>query len=309
MIKRILYVGVALLVLLSSCSKIKELRDDPDLTPLKQGFKATSAINYCASLAVMAFQGEPLPPQVRVTSGSGNEYSQSIIMYVEAGDDFPVPFNRHIGEVIIAGIWDANQESGVISIIFGNLDIFNGELQFYGMHTVPVKRKFNSERFITVFAQQDVVIGQGSDTLLNLGLIPRIEFDSELERLEEEQPNDVFVAISQNVWFTQFYQNDPADLYDDSYEVNGGGQIAEAANTSGGITYHALIETKYDIGSCILNPNSGTGFIQNIKAGEGVDLGTITLDFHSECDGKADVTFATGKYVGSNGRAVNIHFD
>ncbi len=309
MIGRLLSIGVTVMLLFTSCSKIKELRDDPDLTPLQQGFKATSAINYCASLAVMAFQGESLPPQVRVSSGSGNEYSQSIIMYVEAGDDFPVPFNGHIGEVIIAGIWDANQESGVISIIFGDLDIFNGEVQFYGMHTVPVKRKFNSERFITAFAQQDVVIGQGSDTLLNLGLIPRIEFDKELERLEEEQPDDVFVAVSQNVWFTQFYQNDPADLYDDSYEVNGGGQIAEAANSSGGITYHALIETKYDIDNCNLNPSSGTGFIQNIKAGEGVDLGHISLDFHSECDGKADVKFATGKYVSSNGRAVNIHFD
>jgi len=299
---------LGLLLTFFACSKLDELDEDPDLSPLQQGFKASAAISYCASLAVQAFQGEDLPPNVTFSIGSNSEYSQSGILYVDASTDYPLPFNDHIGDVVIAGIWDDAQESGVISIIFGNLDIFGGEVKFYGLHTVPVKRKFDSERFITAFAQQDVVVGQGSDTLINVGL-SRVEFDQEIERLDEEQPSDVFIAAQQNVWFIQFYQNDPTDVYDDGYEINGGGQIVGATNTSGGILYHAMIEAKYDLSNCSINPEHGTAFIQNIKAGDGVDLGNIMLDFHSECDGKADVTLATGKYIGSNGKAVNLHFN
>jgi hypothetical protein len=53
-----------------------------------------------------------------------------------------------------------------------------------------------------------------------------------------------------------------------------------------------------------MNPTSGVAFIQNLQAGSTIDLGNITLDFHSTCDGKASVLVATGKYLGSNGKDI-----
>lgn len=302
------FVLIIYLFQLSACKKIEELREDPEITPLKEGFKASAAIGYCASLAVMAFEGQDLPSNAYFDVGSNTEYSKSGIIYVNADGANPMPFNNHIEDIIIAGIWDETQESGVISIIFGDLDIFRGKYQFYGIHTVPVRRKLNGERFITAFAQQDVVVGQGSDTLINIGL-SRVEFDQEIDRLNEDQPTDVFVAAQQNVWFIQFYQNDIASLADDDYEINGGGQIVSATDAEGGITYHAMIETKYKLDDCNLNPYHGSAFIQHIKAGEGIDLGNIFMDFHQECDGQANVTFATGDYVGANGRDIDLNFN
>ena len=141
-------------------------------------------------------------------------------------------------------------------------------------------------------------------------MMSRIQFDLEMDRTKEPAPDDVFIAAKQNVWFVKIDQNNTiSDIYDDTYEISGGGQLAEASNTSGGITYHALIETKFNYSHCNQNPTSGTGFIQKIKAGERVDLGNITLNFHDDCDGQAHVDFAMGSYLPYTGRDVNLNFE
>lgn len=291
----------------SSCKKLFDLDKNPDISPLRQGFKTSAAIGYCTSLAVMAFEGEDLPSNVRYEKGSSTAYSQAGILYVNFDANNRLPFNNHIGQVIVSGVWDNSTESGVVNIIFGDLNIFDGKYKFYGIHTVPVRRETGSEQFITVFAQQDVVIGEGSDTLLQVGL-STIQFNTEIERLDKKPPTDVFVAAQQNVWFLKFYQNNAADVYDDDIEINGGGQIASASNTGGGVKYHALIETKYNYSNCNRNPSKGSGFIQDIGADKGIDLGTISMDFRAECEGKAKVTFASGDYVRANGKNMDLNF-
>ena len=145
--------------------------------------------------------------------------------------------------------------------------------------------------------------------MINLSL-SKPQFDLELARTESPQPEDVFAAVKQNVWHINIDQNNTApDVYDDTYRLNGGGQIAEARSESGGILYHALINTRFEYSDCSLNPTNGVAFIQNIKAGSSIDLGNITMEFRDNCDGKAHVKLATGKYVSTNGRDVNLHFD
>lgn len=292
-----------------ACRKIEELKKDPEMVPLQQGFKVSAAIGYCASLAAMAFNDQPLPDNVIFDKGGNSQYSSSGLILVNVDKNNPLPFNDHVGQIIIGGLWDNTDGGGVISIIFSDLDILSAEFKFYGIHTVPVMKKQNSEDLLTVFAEQDIVIGEGSDTIINLGL-SRIAFDTELDRLDSQQPNDAFAAIKQNVWFVNIDQQSTfPDIYDDYYLINGGGQILETSGTSGGIVYHALIETGYSYSSCNINPLNGVGFIQNIKAGTGVDLGNIILDFHSECDGQAKVRFASGEYLTSNGKDVNLNFN
>ena len=299
---------LALFLAFPSCKKIQEFKQDPDLGPLQQGFKTSAAIGYCASLAAAAFEGQQLPENVVFEAGSSSEYSGSGLLYVNVDSQHPLPFNGHVGQIIIGGLWDKTTQGGVISIIFGDFDLLSADFKFYGLYTIPVMKKRDSDDFVTVFAEQDIVIGEGSDTLINLGL-SRIQFDTELDRLDEEQPTDMFVAVKQNVWFVTVDQQQTfPDLYDDEYLINGGGQIVEATNIEGGIVYHALIETKFRYSDCALNPLKGTAFIQNIKAGDGVDLGNIVLDFHSDCDGQGRVQFATGEYLTSNGREVNLNF-
>jgi len=302
-----------LIINLSDCKKFDEWTDEnPDILPLKQGFKTSAAIGYCVSLAATVLQGGPIPENVVFESSSHGEYSNSGIMYLSMDKNYPLPFNKHIGDIIIAGIWEnddyGSMNTGVISIVFGNLDIFGSEFTFYGLHTVPVIQDRETGKIMTVYAKQDIVYGQGSDTLLNLSL-SNPQFSSELLRLDEEPPDDVFVAASQNVWFITIDQNNTADIYDDSFVVNGGGQIAEATSTSGGIQYHAMIETEFIYDVCSQNPIRGDAFMQNIRADSGIELGNIYLKFHDRCDGKAYVEISSGEYFNYIGRNVNLNFD
>jgi hypothetical protein len=46
-----------------------------------------------------------------------------------------------------------------------------------------------------------------------------------------------------------------------------------------------------------------------MDVGAEIDLGHIMLDFHDQCDGKADVDFVAGKYFSSNLNTVNLNFN
>ena len=161
----------------------------------------------------------------------------------------------------------------------------------------------------TVFAEQDIIIGEGSDTLLNLSLSKPV-FNQELLRLNSGPSLDMFTLVKQNVWFITIDQKStPSEILDDEFRITGGGQIVSASAGSGGILYHALINTHFNYSQCSFNPILGTGFIQNLQAsGSSIDLGNITMDFHSSCDGRAQVAFATGKYISANGKFVNLNW-
>jgi len=294
---------MVLLFFLTSCAKLRELDQEIEIEPLMHGLKTSATIGYCASLASSAFRGEELPENTLFQSYNSDIHSGYGILIVDINENNPLPFHNQIGQIVIAGIWDEDFD-GVISILLTDIDLLSGKFQFYGIHTVPVLSQKENDRILTLVAQQDIIIGEGSDTLLNIGLT-KIQFDAELERLNNEQPSDVFVAVQQNVWFVNIDQRGtPSDIYDDLYIMNGGGQILEGNSESGGILYHAMIQTLYDQQSCFLNPIQGIALIQNLKAGSFIDLGNALLDFHDACDGRVHVSFASGKYITSNGRDI-----
>lgn len=291
----------------SSCKKLTELTQGPELQPLEQGFKSCAAIGYCASIANSAFTGQPLPNNVSFTKSSKSGYTSSGLLHINVTNSTPVPFNHNTGDIYIAGLWDAN--GGVISIVFADIDIFTSQYKFYGLYTVPVVKDANTGKLTTIFAQEDIIIGQGSDTLLDLSL-SKAKFDTELSRTNQSYPVDVFTAIKQNIWFINVDQKGTlTDVYDDAFEINGGGQIVQASSNSGGVLYHAMIETKFSYKQCSQNPTSGTAFIQNVQAsGSSIDLGNITLGFHGSCDGRAQIDLATGKYVSSTGSTAALNW-
>jgi hypothetical protein len=305
--RKILGSALAIIFLLGNCKKLEDLNRSPELDPLEQGFKSCATIGYCAALAKRAFTGESLPSNVTFEQRSENGYSSAGVLHVRVTKETPLPFNTSVGNIYIAGLWD-DTHGGVISIVFADINILTSEFKFYGLYTVPVNQKVTGE-IISVFAEQDIIIGEGNDTLLNLSL-SKPKFDAELARLNEPYPTDVFTAVKQNVWFITINQNTQPPYLFDKYTINGGGQILEASSNSGGVLYHAMLNTKFSYDQCELNPLSGIAFIQNMKAsGSSVDLGNITLEFHDACDGRASVKVATGKYVTSNGKNIDLHWN
>ena len=294
------------MAVLSCCKKIRENRLEPELESLQQGLKTSSAIGYCASLALSAFKGRQLPANVLMIANNSDEYSSSWLMYVEINRDYPLPFNADIGDIVIGGIGDEN--GGVISMVLTDIDILGGNFKLGGIYTVPVIERETEGDILTLFARQDIVLGYGSDTLLNLSM-SHPQFNSEMARLETEQPDDAFVAVHQNVWFVTVDQEGTSDnVYDDNIRINGGGQIAEVESVSGGIIYHSMIGTRYNYSLCPRNPVSGNAFTQNLKV-DGVlfiDLGNFLLSFHSTCNGMVHVDVSTGKYWYYNGKDIDL---
>src|SRR5690606_24665034 len=140
---------IALSCTLNSCKKIEELRKDPEIVPLQQGFKLSAAIGYCASLAAMAFEDKELPDNVTFEEGSEGEFTSSGLIYINSDRSNPIPFNDQFGQVIIGGLWNKSTGGGVISILFGNFNLLAGDFKFYGLYTIPVRKKMNSEDYIT----------------------------------------------------------------------------------------------------------------------------------------------------------------
>jgi hypothetical protein len=300
--KKLIYL-LCVLVLLISCKKFEKYRTEPELETLKQGIRTTSAVAYCASIAAAVYKGQQVPDNVSFIGNSG-------LIHVQIDKAHPLPFNNNIGDIVIAGVWHGN--SGVISILFADIDVLDGDIDLYGLNTVPIIEDNETGDIIAVFAQQDIILGYGSDTILNTDHISDAYFNSEMERLDAERPSDVFVAVKQNVWFLDIDQaNTWSDVYDDDIIINGGGQIAEIQGESGGILYHAMIDTKINFSECSRNPLRGTALSQNFKSGNDivVDLGNTLLSFHDECDGTVHVDFASGKYVFYNGKDVSLDLE
>lgn len=298
--------GLAILYF-SACSKLNEYNQNPELAPLEHGFKTSATLGYCASVVQSAFNGDALPANVDFDPQTKDGFTGAGILHVTVDATNPLPFNSHTGKVHIASLWDGN--SGVISILFADIDLIAAEVKFYGLYTAPIFRDIITGDLKIIFVEQDVLIGEGQDTLINLSLT-KPKFDAILADpvYEDNLSLDPFVAVKQNVWHITVKQNGtPSDFYDDFIRVTGGGQIVEAASQSGGLLYHAMIEVDFSFSNCNLNPTSGIAFIQNLKAkSSSIDLGNITLDFHSECDGQAKVVVATGKYLTSNGREITL---
>lgn len=155
-------------ILLFSCKKIKEYEQKVELEPLQQGLKTSAALGYCASVALDAFTGKELPSNVLFVKNTG-------LIYVKVDKEHPLPFNNAVGDIVIAGLWQNN--CGLISVLLSKIDILGGDVKLYGFYTIPVvKNRDNDDALITVFARQDIVVGNGSDTILRLGDITQTVF-------------------------------------------------------------------------------------------------------------------------------------
>jgi len=290
----------AMALLLCSCGKLADYRHAPELESLQRGIKTSAAIGYCASIAASAFNGEALPENVSFNKSSG-------LIHIIIDEAHPLPFNTNDGEIVIAGLWSG--DGGVISILLGHLDLPGGKAKLTGFYTVPIIRA-DDEKIETLFASEDIIIGSGEDTILNLSTVTLPVFNAELSRLNTTMPSDVFVAVKQNVWFININRNNTtSDPYDDYVTVTGGGQIAEARGTSGGVMYHALLDAKLNYSICDNNPVNGHALTQNFRAGGEpfIDLGNSYLSFHQKCDGKAHIELSTGKYLWYNNTDIDLN--
>ena len=293
---------IAITIFIFSCNATSDLNQQPETESLQQGIKACATVAYCVSVVNSAYKGYPLPSNVTFNQNLG-------LIYIKADPLHPLPFNHNYGDVIVSCLVKNNR--GLISILFGDFNLLESKVKFYGLYTVPFSENTVDGSITALFAKQDIITGFGSDTILNLGNISDFTFNTEINRLNDEKPSDPFTVVKQNVWFVKINQNQTYnDVYDDDVIINGGGQIVEANALSGGILYHALINTRLNFSQCSQNPISGSGLIQNFKIGDTpfIDLGNALLGFGSNCNGKVHIELSTGKYANFSGEDIVLNF-
>ncbi len=299
---------ILFLILLSviSCKKAKEYFHDPETEPVAHAVKTSAAIGYSASVAISVMSGVKLP--YVITTGDCNNFPCTSLSLVTVNSNNQVLFSGgSIGEITIAALWP-DEDAGIITILFTDINISTQNFTLLSIHTVPVIKK--EDRIIVVFSENDINIGSDSDTLLDLDL-SQGEIDFELARLEYETPDNLYVAVEQNAWIIAIDQKGTLDNFsDDSYLITGGGQLIEATSVSGGIIQQAMLSVELNP-YCQFNPVSGFALIKNIKAEEKKipELGTAVFEFHNHCDGRADVKIATGVYIRSNGKSLPLNLD
>jgi len=289
------------LLFIVSCNKFKEFTQKPELGSLQQGLMLSAATGYCVSIAISAYKGYTLPDNVIYNEATG-------LIYIKIDKYHPLPFNNNIGDIVIASNWHEN--AGLITILFGNLNVLNGNTKVNGLLMVPIIENEEDKTISAILFKEDIIVNSNPDnSVLNMSNISIDIYNFRMDRFNNKIPQDAYIAVKQNIWFININQNNlHNNVYDDIITINGGGQIVEIQGSSGGILYHALINSKIQYSKCKYNPISGYGLIQNFKAGGKVfiDLGNSLLSFQNTCDGKVHVDFSSGKYVSYFGKNISL---
>jgi hypothetical protein len=145
------------LFIFSGCRKIDNFfNEDPDLKTLQDGFKVSAAVGYCASIAHTVFTKNLIPDNVSISFNKENTYSSSAIIYIDINAQNPLPFNKQVGDIVIAAVWDTTFRSGVMSILFADINLLEASFDFQGIYTIPFLEKEETEDILAIYAQQDI---------------------------------------------------------------------------------------------------------------------------------------------------------
>ena len=82
-----------------------------------------------------------------------------------------------------------------MSILFGNFDLLGNNYDFYGLYLVPFIKNEGSKDIRAIYMKQDIILGAGSDTIMDLGRLSLSLYNDRMNRFNLADPQDVFVAV------------------------------------------------------------------------------------------------------------------
>ncbi len=302
--KRLLIVFFMIAPVCISCGKIKDYLKEPETQVLGQNIQASYAVAFAANVSYTEMIGHHVPNVIFNRSSNSFPCTSLAVIKANAGDPF---LSNKIGEITIAGLW-TDTSSAIFTILFTNLNFEDAKYSVLGINTFPMIRQ--EGKTLVIYGSMDIDLNPNSDVLLSLNLSNQ-EVESEYARTEEEKPDDVYVAVSENGYFIDIdNKNTPGDIWDDTYTIFGGGQAIEMTNTSIGIFQQAMVGIEIS-SFCLENPTAGYALLKKVKTKDSnaPELGTVVFEFRDACNGQAKVTVGTGEYIGSNGKSVDFKFD
>jgi hypothetical protein len=293
-----------LLIPLGSCRKVMDYFRDPDTGQLAEAIHTTVMAGYAANVAMAVIDGHSFP---NVTVSRSNDgFPCTTLMVIDTDADPNLNFAAEkASQITVAGLWP-DASTAILTLILTDYHIGASTLDLLGIQTIPVIR--DADHINVALAGMDIQLNPDQEALLSLDLTT-LEIESELLRLETTPPDDIYVAVLQNAYFIDVYNNSTANsISDDSYTVTGGGQLVEVSGAAAEVIQQAMVEVKVTP-ACVLNPVSGMALIKvtGLEADGFPELGAAVLEFTAGCGGTARVFLATGMYAGSNGKNITFH--
>jgi hypothetical protein len=287
-----------------SCNKITEYFNDPETNQLVETVQSTVMAGYAANVAFSVMQGMTFPNVTSSRSNAGFPCTSLTVIHTENDNTLFLSHSKAT-TITVAALW-ADETTAVMSLVMTAYHSSTATIDLLGIKTIPVIR--TGDHINLALASMDIQLNPDQDALLQLNL-NTLEIESELFRLETPRPADVYVAVLQDAYFIDVYNNLTGNtISDDTYTITGGGQLVKVAGSSAEITQQALVEVEVSP-ACQLNPIDGMALMKvtGVKDEGFPELGTAVFDFRPTCDGTAHIYAATGKYIGSNGRSVRFH--
>lgn len=226
-----------------------------DVAPVTAVLDASVALGLAGSITMTAIAGEG--PDCVTSTPECTAAPCAARLEVEVGGTCPLALGDGAGSTIILdGEWTDATHGTFVPDLTSMVDVEDGKV---GLTLGAVVVSRDGDDVTVVFGEQEVDAGA----------------DGEAD-----------AAVDQQGWVvTVHLGGTPADPTDDVLDITGGGQTAGAEGDDGAVQQLALTLTVTEP-SCRSNPVEGNVTVNDVGSDDGAGL---SLLFHSECDGKADV--------------------
>jgi hypothetical protein len=286
-----------------SCNRVKDYFREPDPEPLLETIHTSILTGYAANVSFAMMAGQTIAGVNFHRSNQGFPCTSLITINTSINPDLYIT-HQEVNTIIIAGLW-ADESTAILSILLTGFEAGSSTIDLLGIKTIPVIR--TGDHISVAMASMDIQINPDQDALLSLNL-NTLEIQTELLRLDEPKPTDVYIAVLQDAYFIDVYNNLTGnELEDDSYTITGGGQLIRVEGSSAEITQQAMVSVEISP-ECLLNPTDGMALMKvtGLENQGFPELGTAVFEFTSGCGGTARVYAATGMYVASNGKQIRF---
>ncbi len=314
--KHIILLILLFLITITACRKdgidnpLDDWFQDPPVAPITQTIKTVVPIGYVASLVAADMKG------YTIVNTKSVQQKSSKLLYVDTETNYPYKFKGDTyGEMIIAYI-QTDENTALVSVFFTDMDVVSGEFKLKNVIAFPIIIDEFYQKITAVYAWMDINLG--SNLLPGIDLTQE-EIDDNLGKLDNRRTgsslDEIEVAISQDAWIVDVYHNNTFDnVLDDNYKFFGGQQAIHVEDyeteSSTGAMQMAMIDVDFSA-DCTKNPTNGFVFMQDVEVATSTNdndivFGHVFYEFTPDCDGRVLVDLATGNFISSIGKEINL---
>lgn len=306
---------IFLIISISGCRKeidnpLDEWMQDPPVTPITKTIKTVVPIGYAASAVIMDMKGYKSSNIKSETQKSTN------ILYINTeSNEYPFKFKGdNYGQMIVAYA-QTDPNAALVSVFFTEMDVVTGSFTLKNVIAFPVIYDELNDKTTAVYASIDVNLGSNS----NIGLdLTSEEIDQNMDKLNNNRyynTSYVDLAVEQNAWIIDVYHHGTFDnAFDDNIKIYGGQQAVEVEDynteSSVGALQMAMLDVSFSA-DCIHNPTQGFAFMQDVEVASSqtdndIVFGHVFYEFTPDCDGRVLIDLATGNFVFSIGKELDL---